>query len=208
RPVRQVRVMGLVDDIIGIQGYMDLRALNRLVREGPVVTGAYLAVDPQSTAELYTTLKASPRVASVLIKKAALENFRAIIAENMLRFRLFNVAFACIIAFGVVYNTARIALAERSRELATLRVMGFTRAEISGILLGELAVLTLAALPVGLVIGYGFAVLSIAVNDAELFRVPLVIHPSTYAFAATVVLLAAAPSALVVRRRLDPLPPP
>ncbi len=205
RPVREVRVAGLLNDMIGIAGFMDIRAVNRLVREGPVVTGAYLAVDPRHTDELYRTLKESPRVAGVLIKKAALASFESTIAENMLRIKMFNVVFACIIAFGVVYNTARIALAERSRELASLRVMGFTRAEISGILLGELAVLVLAALPAGLLIGYGLAALTVLANDAELFRVPLFIRPSTYAFATTVVLLAAAASALVVRRGLDRL---
>jgi putative ABC transport system permease protein len=141
----------------------------------------------------------------VLIKKAAVASFEATIAENLLRIKMFNVIFACIIAFGVVYNTARIALAERSRELATLRVMGFTRAEISAILLGELAVLVLASIPLGLVFGYVFAWFSVFVNDAELFRVPLYIRPSTYAFATTVVLLAALASALVVRRGLDRL---
>ena len=205
RPVREVRVMGTVEDMVGIQGYMSMPAVNRLVREGPVINGAYLSVDPKHMDELYRTLKASPRVASVLIKKAAVASFEATIAENILRIKMFNVIFACIIAFGVVYNTARIALAERSRELATLRVMGFTRGEISGILLGELAVLVLAAIPAGLVIGYGFAALTIFVSDAELFRVPLYIQPFTYALATTVVLLAAVASALVVRRGLDRL---
>src|SRR5205823_11944815 len=111
----------------------------------------------------------------------------------------------CVIAFGVLYNTARIALSERSRELATLRVIGFTRAEISVILLGELAALTLAALPVGMALGYAFAALAVWGLTTEFQRFPLVVNAGTYAFAVTVVLTAATISGLVVRRRLDRL---
>jgi putative ABC transport system permease protein len=119
--------------------------------------------------------------------------------------KAFNVLFASIIACGVVYNSARISLAERSRDLATLRVLGFTRAEISALLLGELGLLTLAAIPVGLVVGYGFAGLAVLALDTENHRFPLVVQPSTYAFAATVTLAAALLSGLLVRRRLDRL---
>jgi putative ABC transport system permease protein len=123
----------------------------------------------------------------------------------MLRMRFFNIMFAVVIACGVVYNSARIALAERARELASLRVLGFTRAEISTILLGELAVLTLAAIPLGLLIGRLLAVFVIASVDTELFRLPLVIDPATYGTAVLVVVLAALASGLIVRRKLDHL---
>ncbi|MFM7148371.1 MAG: ABC transporter permease, partial [Gemmataceae bacterium] len=140
------------------------------------------------------------------VRGTALATFRQTVAENLLRMRLFNVMFASVIAAGVVYNSARIALAERSRELATLRVMGFYRTEISFVLLGELAVLTLAALLPGLFLGYGLAALVIHLAyDTELFRIPLVIAPSTYALAATVTLTAALLSGLIVRRMLDRL---
>jgi len=118
---------------------------------------------------------------------------------------VFNVLFACVIAFGVVYNSVRIALAERARELATLRVIGFTRAEVSRLLLGELAVLTVLAIPVGLLLGRGFAALAARANDTELFRIPLVIAPSTYGFAALVTVAAAIVSGLIVRRQIDRL---
>jgi putative ABC transport system permease protein len=144
-------------------------------------------------------------VSSVSIKQASLQSFRDTIAENLLRMRTFNVLFASVIAFGVVYNSARISLSERSRELATLRVVGFTRLEISGILLGELAVLTLAAIPCGLAIGYAFAAISTLALNTEMYRIPLVVDRSTFGFAAVVVLAAALFSALVVRRRLDHL---
>jgi cell division protein FtsX len=131
--------------------------------------------------------------------------FEDTMAESLLRMRTANDIFAVMIAFGVVYNAARISLAERSREMATLRVLGFTRGEISAILLGELAVLTAAAIPIGLVVGYGLSALAVAGLATETQRFPLVVDPSTHAMAAIVVLVSAALSALVVRRRLDRL---
>jgi putative ABC transport system permease protein len=205
RPVREVRIAGLVADYTGLGAHMDIDALHRLLWEGSTVSGAFLAVDPVRLNELHATLKGTPRVAGVTLKNAARQSFEETIAENIAQFRTFNVIFACIIAFGVVYNNARIALAERRRELATLRVIGFTRAEISAILLGELAVLTLAAVPLGLLLGYGGAALVTQTMDTDLYRIPLLIRPATFAFAATVVLVAALVSGLVVRRKLDHL---
>ena len=126
-------------------------------------------------------------------------------AENILRMRVINVVFASIIAFGVVYNAARISLAERSRELATLRVIGFGRDEISLIFLGEIAVLTGLAIPLGIVLGRGFAALAVVALATESQRFPLVVNPATYAFAVLTVLVAAVVSSLFVRRRLDRL---
>jgi len=205
RPVLQVPVTAMVTEYGGLNAYMDVWALGRLLRDGDSLTGALVSVDPLHRDALYTELKATPRVAAVTITQASLESFRETVAENLLRFRLFNIGFASIIAIGVVYNNARVSLSERSRELATLRVIGFTRAEISMILLGELAVVTLVAIPLGLLIGFGFAaVLSLGL-DTEVYRIPLVINQSTYAFAAVVVIIAASFSGLIVRRRLDHL---
>jgi putative ABC transport system permease protein len=205
RPVREIPVTGLIADFAGLQAYMHLPALHRLLEESDVLSGAYLQVDAAQADALYRELKQTPQVAGVTVKQAALDSFRQTIAENLLRFRTFNVIFACVIAIGVVYNSARISLSERSRELATLRVIGFTRGEISRILLGELAVLTGLAIPLGLLMGYGFAAFASAALDTEMYRIPLVVNASTYAFAATVVIIAALVSGLIVRRRLDRL---
>jgi putative ABC transport system permease protein len=170
------------------------------------VSGAYLAADADRIGALYRELRDTPRVASVTVKGAMLESFRQTIAENLLRMRLFNVGFACVIAFGVVYNSAHITLAERQQALATLRVLGFTRAEISLILLGELAVVIAAAIPVGLLLGRALAgMVVVLAYDTELFRIPLMIGRFTYGFAAAVTLGAALASALTVRRALDRL---
>jgi putative ABC transport system permease protein len=205
RPTFRVAVAGLVNDFMGTSAYMQLSVLNRSLREGSSVSGVYVTADARYHDALYRTLKNTPRVAGVTIKRAALQNFQDIVAQNLLIQRIFNIGFACIIAFGVVYNNARISLSERSRELATLRVIGFTRTEISVILLGEIGVLTLLAIPLGLAAGYGLSALTLMGLDTEMFRVPLVINLSTFGFAASVVVVATILSALVVRRNLDHL---
>lgn len=205
RPRRRIPVAGLVADYSGLSAYAGLETVHRLMREGNAYSGAFVSVDQKNVDELYREIKETPQIANVTVKQATLQSFRETIAENLLRMKTFNVIFAGVIAFGVVYNSARISLAERSRELATLRVIGFTRAEISAILLGELAVLTLAALPMGLGLGYLFAALLAQSLDTELYRIPLVIDPSTYAFAAVVIIVASFASGLIVRRRLDHL---
>ena len=205
RPIREVTVAGLVQQFIGLSAYMDIDVLNRLMREGRAVSGAYLASDSLLEPAIYSSLKEAPRVAAVSVREKVLRNFHETMAEQLLTFAFFITIFAGTIAFGVVYNSARIALSERSRELASLRVLGFTRGEISFILLGELAVLTFAAIPMGYLIGGVFCRYITTALETDLFRFPFVIQPSTYAFAATVVLASSLISALAVRRKLDAL---
>jgi len=205
RPVRQVPVTGTLQDFTGVSAYMNLDALGRMMRDGSVITGANLLVDPQMQDDLYQALRNVPKVAGVTVKKYSSESFEKTVGENMMVMKRINLLFACVIAVGVVYNSARISLSERSRELATLRVIGFTRGEISAILLGELAIITLLAIPLGLWFGTQIAALIVSLLDLELFRFPLVIERTTYGLAALVVLLAATASGLLVRRRLDQL---
>jgi putative ABC transport system permease protein len=205
RPRRSLRVARLVDEHLGLSAYMDAAAVNRLMREAGTLSGAYLLVDPAHERALHQRLKAIPSVAGVALTRAALETFRKQMDETVGVFVGFNILFASTIAFGVVYNAARISLSERSRELASLRVLGFTRAEISSILLGELALLTLAGVPIGLAMGAGLARLLMKTFDTELYRFPVVIDAGTYATAAVVTLLAALVSGLLVRRKLDHL---
>jgi putative ABC transport system permease protein len=205
RPVRDVPVRTLVDDSMGLQAYMHIDAVRRLMREGPVLTGAAVSLDPSAERQFYTTVKALPAVAGVSLRQVMLSNFRDTMAQNMNVQIFFNVFFAGIIAFGVVYNSARVSLSERARELASLRVLGFTRAEISLILLGELAVVTLGALPFGAVIGYGLGMGIMAGFDNEVYRLSFTVSASTIAWSFLIVMLAAFLSGLVVRRRLDTL---
>ena len=176
-----------------------------MMQEGETLSGAYLQVDRASERALYARLKATPRVAGVLRKRAAIESLQATFASMMRKVQAIYVVFASIIAFGVVYNSVRISLSERSRELATLRVIGFSRGEVSYILLGEVALVTLVAVPLGLVLGYGLAAAVVRASDSEMFRIPLVIGPDTYALSAVSIVVATVLSALVVRHRLDHL---
>jgi putative ABC transport system permease protein len=206
RPTRQIVVSALIEDFLGMSAYMRMDALNSLMREGPTASGAYLSIDTAQSDELYARLKRTPGVAAVTVKSAALKSFQDTLAQSLLIMVFLNVGFASVIAFGVVYNTARVSLSERGRELASLRVLGLTRSEISFILLGELAIVTLLAIPLGCVIGYFLASGLIRfLADFELIRFPLVISSRTYGWGALVVMISAAVSALIVRRRLDHL---
>ena len=205
RPVREVVVADIVKEYMGTAAYMEIDSLRRLLRESDTLSGGFVTVDPSRLDALYRALKETPSVAGVALKGAALESFEETFAENVNIMIFFNVLFAGIIACGVVYNAARMSLSERSRELASLRVIGFTRAEISSILLGELAVLTFVAIPVGLLVGYGLAALVVTLFDTELYSFPLAVAPRTYALSALAVLTATALSGLIVRRKLDTL---
>lgn len=205
RPVREVPVATLVKEFIGSSCYMNLDALNRLLREGRSVSGAYLTVDELQQTTVYQQLKETPQVASVSAKQVSLDSFRKLLAENLLKMMFINFIFSTVIAFGVVYNSAMISVSERGRELASLRVLGLTRGEISYVLLGELGLLTLLAIPLGMVLGYTLSYGLSLTLDTELYRIPLVVRPWTYARAASIVLTATIISGLFVRRKLDRL---
>ena len=203
RPRARLKITGTIDDMVGTAAYLHIDALRRLLGEGDTISGAFLAVDSARAADLDRRIADTPRVAGFVARDVQLRTFRETIARTLLRMRTVNTFFAAVIACGVVLTTARQSVAERSRDLASLRVLGFTRAEVSAILLGEQAVLTLAAVPLGLFLGLGFVVVTSWGYDTELFRVPVVVHRRTFAIAAATVLAAALASALVVRRSLD-----
>jgi putative ABC transport system permease protein len=183
---------------------MDIDALDQ-VMYGPRLTGVHIAYDMQKQDALFTAIKSTPSIGSIALQRHALTRFRETIAQNINYSVTIYVTLAVIIAFGVVYNSARIQLSEHARELASLRVLGFTRGEVSRVLLTELTLLTLVAIPLGWIIGYGFGWLLIKAFSSDLYRVPFVIENATYAKAALVVLAATAASALIVRRRVDRL---
>jgi putative ABC transport system permease protein len=197
----EVPVVGLVTDYSGLNAYMSAEELDRKLDNRRQATGALLRCDTASLDRLIDTLRATPQVADFNVTRAALDNFRSN-ADNLLIMRIFNIGFATVIAVGVVYNIARISLAERIRELATLRVLGFTRGAVSYVLIGELAILTVCALPAGLLLGRLFAQSFVGAVSTETQRLPLVISAATYGWGALVVLSAAVVSALVVRREI------
>ena len=205
KAIRQVQVVALVKLYLGVMGYMDVKALNRLMKEGDAVSGVYLTADHQYQEKLYRSFVNMPRVSGTIVRKNEIRNFYDVQAKGMLFFTFIATLMAGSISIGVVYNNARIALAERSRELSSLRVLGYTRGEISYILLGELALIALAAIPLGFLIGNALCAYIASTLVSDLFRVPLIIEMKTFALAAVVVLISASVSGLIVRHKLDHL---
>lgn len=198
-----VRVTGIVDDFIGLSAYMRLEPLHRLVRGPRVVTGAWLAVEEDARGELGERLKGLPVVASVASPAEMLQTFEEQLQESLFVSVFFMLAFSAVIAAAVIYNGARVALSERGRELASLRVLGFSRREVAVLLLGEQGVITLAAIPLGWVIGYLLAAAVVAGVATDSYRIPLVVSTGTYLYSALATLVAALASGWIVRRRLD-----
>jgi putative ABC transport system permease protein len=205
RPVRRVAVAGCVDELLGLSAYMDRGTLNRLLWEGGTLSGAFLRVDPLAAPALYGKLKRLPGVAGVASRDAALASFEATLATSIGLVTTILIGFAGALAVATAYNAARIALSERARELASLRVLGFTRGEISLMLLGEQGIITLAGIAAGFAMGYGFCSVLSGLYQWELFRIPLIVSRQTYAFAVVVIVGAAAASGLLIKRRLDRL---
>ncbi|MEH1906165.1 ABC transporter permease [Nostoc sp.] len=203
--VHQVAVMGLVDELMGFNVYMDIYALNRLMEEGQTVSGVYAAIDLNASSQLYSYLKKIPDVTNVFLRKASIESFQESMGKNMQVATKVLLVFATIITVSVVYNGAQISLSERQRELASLRIIGFTRAEIAFILLGEQGIITLVAIPLGLVLGSGLAALMSVGYDSELYRLPLIVTKANYTFAIMVVIAAAISCGLIVQRQLNRL---
>jgi putative ABC transport system permease protein len=206
----QVRTLMLpleatVREMMGLNAYIERRALNRLLGEGDVSSQFALIAERGREAELLRALKALPRVVGSFSKATLLRNMQDISARNVRIMSTVLTLFASVIAVGVVYNNARIALAERSWELASLRVLGFTRAEVSGLLLGEMAIIIGLALPLGMLMGWGLAHGLVGALKSDQFMFPVAIQPRTYAWAGLAVLGAGLASALVVRRRIDQL---
>ncbi|MDN8618664.1 ABC transporter permease [Variovorax ginsengisoli] len=198
-------VEATVREMMGLNAYMNRTALNRALGEGDVATGFVLALERGSEARFLQATQGLPRAAGAFSKATMLRNMREVTARNILIMSTVLTLFAVVIAVGVVYNNVRIALAERAWELASLRVLGFTRAEVSGLLLGELAIGIVVALPLGMLGGYGLVHLITRMLKSDQFFFPVAIQPRTYALAALAVLVAAVASALVVRRRIDRL---
>lgn len=206
RTVRPLVVAAVSADLIGTSATLTLGALRELLGESETASGAYLRVDPRLAPDLYRTLKHTPAVAGVVVRESVVEGFERTIAESFAISITLMVTFAVVIAAGIVYNGARVALSERGRELASLRVLGFTREEVTRLLLGEQAMLTAAGIPLGLLLGTALVWLVVVRFESDLFRLPMEIRGPPVVLSVVVVAAAAALSALAVRhrvRRLD-----
>jgi putative ABC transport system permease protein len=202
RPVQAIPLVGLAEDFTGIAAYMDRHAMNRFLGEGDIITGASFTIDMARRAEFLRAIKDVPRISWIAIKESMRQSFRETTAQMMGMLTTLYLTMAVIVAFGVIYNNARISLAERARELATLRVIGMTQREVGAVIVTELTILALLAVPLGLLLGTGIATAIIQSVNTETVRLPLVFTPYTYTFALLVVGLASVLSALVVLRKL------
>jgi len=198
-----VPVTGIVEDFIGVSAWMSKRNLKLLTGDSWAASGALLQVEDDRRDELYAHLKQVPGIAGVSSPQLMLDTFNEELARTIDITTSFLLGFACVIAIGVIYNGARISLSERGRELASLRVMGFHRREVAILLLGEQALVTLAGIPLGCVIGYGLSKLIAGAIETDAYRIPFIADPRTYLVAAGIIIAAAAASGLAVRRRLD-----
>jgi len=202
---RSIGVSGVADEMIGLNAYMRFDALHRLLGEQEKLSIALLVVDPRALSDVSMVLKTKPAVAGVTTRGSILQSFESMTGSWMLLMSSILSFFAATIAFGVVYNTARINLAERERELASLRVLGFTIGEITTIFAGELATLVVLGIPVGFLIGRGIAWIIVTSTRSEGYHFPLLVTGQTLATATIVVVAAGVLSALIVRNKLDRL---
>jgi putative ABC transport system permease protein len=203
QPVLSLPVVQIADPLLGAPAYLPLDALNRVLGEPGRVSGAYLSIDSAKAEAIYARLRDMPTVAGVSLKAQARDAFQRMMNEGAGATRYVMAALAFIITFGIVYNSARIAQAERARDLASLRVLGFTKGEAAFVLLGELAVVTLAALPLGAALGYGLSILIAQAYSTEIYQIPALFDPPSYGSAVLVVVGAALASGWAVKRDLD-----
>lgn len=202
RPTLDVQVAGVTDEFIGSAAYMDFTALNRLVAGGAAASGAFLAIDQRHADALYATLKRMPAVSSVSVREVQLRSFEQTIAESFNISLVIMLLFAIVIAFGIVYNSARVALSERGRELASLRVLGFTRGEVSAMLLGEQAVLIVVSFPLALGLSWVLCWLIAVRFTSDLYEIPVLIERTSFLWGVIAVGVAGVLSAVAVRGRI------
>ena len=200
RPTLDIPVNGIVEALIGTPAYMEMEALNRLLKEPGRASGAYLKIDPRLREEVYSEIKAIPKVAGVSLRREAYENFAKMIDEGPGVFRYIMTVFSIVIAVGVVYNGARIAYIERERDLASLRVLGFTKIETVYMLLGELGALAIVALPIGSALGYLIWSYLAAALSTDLYQIPVIYRADGLGYAAIIVLLATAFAGAFIQR--------
>lgn len=205
RPRLRVPVVAMTEQYLGTGAYMQRDALNRLMGEGPAISGAYLTVDKIHANEIYRELQQMPRVAGVSVRQDTIDSFNETLANNLLTFTFINSLLGTIIAFGVVYNILRISLSERSRELASLRVLGYTRFEVAYILLGETVLIVLTGTPLGFGIGYLLSYGMVTALQSDLYRVPLIMQADTFGLAAMAIILSAAISSTIMWRKVKHL---
>ncbi len=205
RPSGTLRVVGLADEMFGLFGHVSSATMTRLLDEEPSFDVALMRLDETRLPALRAALARYPGIAQLVRRRAIVESFHERTGRSMSVMTTVMTIFAMIIAIGVVYNNMRVTLSMRARDLATMRVLGFTRGEVGSVLFGEMVLHLVVGVPIGLWLGHYFCVLIMGSVDPERYRWPLTLTPATYAYAALTVLVASLSCWLFVRRRLDRL---
>ena len=205
RQVVDLPVSGISLGYVGLGATMEMNALSQAAGESPLISGANILIDDAQQDAFFTAANAAPKTGFLNVTDRTVARFRATLAENITVMITVFVTLAAIIAFGVVYNFSRIALSEQGRELASLRVLGFTRGEVAAVILSELGAIVLLAQPIGWLFGYGMGRAMVAAFSSDLYRVPFVMGREVYATASLIVIAAAIVSAFIVRKRIDRL---
>ena len=200
-----LRVASIVDEFIGSRAYANERTLELLARDASPVGSALLKVDPADRQAIIARLKDMPLLLGISERDASVRLFESMIEDNLFTMLFFYITFASVIAVGVVYNSARILFAERAHELATLRVLGYYHSEVAIVLAGELALLIVAAILPGCLIGYSLAQLMTEMFSSDLFRLPFAPSRASYGWSIVIVLAAAIGTVLLVVRRVTRL---
>jgi putative ABC transport system permease protein len=198
-----LKVVQVADLWVGSSGYTELTALGRLLQEPGRISGAHLRLQPDHTDAFNAAVAERPALAGLSHVRQAEASMRQTFSQGSGFMSTLFLTFAGMMAAGVAYATASVTLAEQQRDLATLQVLGYTRWQVSYVMLGELALLTLLALPLGLWVGYGFALWLMGTMSNELFTFPMVVDPAAYARSALFVLATVAVCAAWVRRQVD-----
>lgn len=205
RRTLQLPLAGAVSEPFGAQAYLPMASMNTRLGDGGRISGAVLMTDSAALPRLFDALERRPAIASISQRRVGISNFYESMAETILTFTLISTLFGMVITAGVVYSSARVALSERSRDLASLRILGFTRGEVSYLLLGELSLLAVLAIPLGFALGNGLIAMLIMGFDSDLFRIPHYVSPATYGIAGVTSLATVVLSNSVVRRRVSRL---
>lgn len=206
RTRRVLRVTALIDDAFGLYVYAREPAFLRETGEPRVVSEVMLSIDRREIDALWRALARFPSVTAFVRPEVERDTFRRQIAEVFRTFQFILAGFALAIAVAVVFNNARIAFVARARDLATLRILGFTRAEVARGLLAEQVVQLALGIPLGLPLGGWLVSLVLSLPDVELYRLPRWVASASYATGGVAVLAAGLLCALWVAlgvRRMD-----
>ena len=202
RQVKTIPVVATTSEFIGLSAFMNIDSLNKMLDDPPLISGASLRVDENHSAVLYEKIKEIPVIAGLNIISVVREIFEELMAENLLQTVTIIILFSCFISFGVIYNTARITLSERGKELSTLRILGFTKKETAYVLFGELSLIALVSFPLGIVLGDFLSRSMVESLETELFRIPYYVNSSTFAFSVLIVMLSTVFSLYLVWKKL------